>query len=282
VTPDLRRADRHTALARLDAELPNVLAVLSWALDQRRTELLLGLLGEWGDYWWHTNRWQDGRAWFDTALEHAPDASNHARARALLYRSRLTSLDYCYEQIHEDLEASLRRFRACNDAAGVAACLAHLSYAEAWRGRYGRATNLGDEAIRFARRAQNESLLAFALALCTVTRPGYVAAARRAQAAVAHLQAVGDLYGTVHTCVNVAYVAIAERRYQHALGWLETALESAQRLGDPHAVFMIRSNQGLARLFLDEWMRPRGRSARRSRSAATRQPKTSSAKRSPG
>ena len=59
-TPHLVRAGRAKWLARLDAEYPNVLAALSWALDSRETSLALELASELGNYWWRSGRWADG------------------------------------------------------------------------------------------------------------------------------------------------------------------------------------------------------------------------------
>jgi predicted ATPase/class 3 adenylate cyclase len=251
-TPGLRGAERSAAIVRLEAELPNMLAVLSWALTERRAELALLLLSDWGDYWWTTNRCQEGQAWLDTALEQATDATDRARAGALLYRARLGDLHYRSTQIREDYEASLRLYRACHDAAGAARCLAHLVWVELWRGDVDRATQHADEATRIARRTQDESVLAFVLAGSALARPGYTACADRSEVAVAQLLAVGDLVGVVHLCGNVGYMAIVERRYPEALEWLATAFDAAQRLEDPNALFMIQTNQGLAQLFLDE------------------------------
>ena len=68
-TPGLRGAERMASLATLDAELPNLLAVLSWALDYRPAEVFLQLLGDLGDYWWYSSRWQEGLPWFNAALD---------------------------------------------------------------------------------------------------------------------------------------------------------------------------------------------------------------------
>jgi predicted ATPase/class 3 adenylate cyclase len=251
-TPDLRGAQRIRSLTRLDAELPNVLAALSWALEQRHMELLLGLLGDLGDYWWYSSRWQEGLPWFNAALDHAAGASDHARATALLYRARLTDAHVSYQQHHEDLEASLGLFRADDDTAGIAACLGHLAWDEAWRGRFDRAEAIAIEAIQAATRAGDSRIVAYALSISAIAASGYEDVAQRATAAVAHLQAVGDLIGLVRVCGNVGYQATVERRYDDALSWLEKALEFARPLEDPAAIFFIRTNHALASLFLDD------------------------------
>ena len=252
--PHLRQADRVTWLARLDAELPNILAALSWALEQPRAELALELVGEMGEYWWYSNRWQDGLTWFDAALDHGLGASDRALATALLYRARLRGLPHrSYQEHVEDLKASLRLFRACDDWVGIAACLGHLSRVEAWLGRFEQADAIAVEAIRAAQQAADERAVAFAFSMSALAVAEYEHVARRAAVAVAHLQAVGDLSELVGLCSNVGYVATAERRYDDALGWLEKGLECARQLQDPFAVFLIRANLALARLFLDDF-----------------------------
>jgi predicted ATPase len=251
-TPGLRGAERMTSLARLDAELPNLLAVLSWALDHGPAEPFLQLLGDLGDYWWYSSRWQEGLPWFNAALDTASTASDHGRATALLYRGRLTDAHLSYQRHHEDLELSLGLFRACDDPAGIAACLGHLAWDEAWCGRFDRAEALAIEAVQAAQRAGDERIVALTLSIRALVASGYEDLARRATAAVAHLRAVGDLIGLVRICGNVGYAATVERRYDDALSWLEQGLEFARPLGDPAALFFIRTNQGLASLLADD------------------------------
>ena len=74
-TAHLVRADRVPWLAKLDAELPNALAALSSALEQRDAELALQLVDELGDYWWHTHHSEDALRWINAALELGRDAS---------------------------------------------------------------------------------------------------------------------------------------------------------------------------------------------------------------
>ena len=251
-TPGLRGADRMTSLAALDAELPNLRAVLSWALEQEQSDVLLRVLGDLGDYWWYSSRWQEGLPWFTAALETASTASDHGHATALLYRGRLTDAHLSYQQHHDDLELSLGLFRACDDPAGIAACLGHLARDEAWCGRFDQAEALAGDAVRAAQRAGDERIVSLALSIRALVASAYEDLAPRATAAVAHLRAVGDLIGLVRICGNVGYAAIVERRHDDALSWLEQGLEFARPLGDPAGVFFIRTNQGLASLFADD------------------------------
>jgi tetratricopeptide (TPR) repeat protein len=250
-TPHLVQADRVPWLARLDAELPNLLAALSWALEAERAELALELVAASGEYWWRTHRWEDGLPWIDAALERAHDASPGARATALLYRARLAG-SRRHERYRADLEASLALFRASDDVAGTAACVGHLAIAEAWIGHDEQAKALLNEAVQLAERAHDEDILAFVLAESALSAANYDDASRRIGPAVAHLQRAGNLRELALVCNSTGYFAIAERRHQDAIAWLNQGLEAARQLGDPNSAFLIWGNYGLARLFVDE------------------------------
>jgi predicted ATPase/DNA-binding SARP family transcriptional activator len=250
-TPHLRQAGRNAWLARLDAEYPNALAALAWALENGRAELALELVGELGDYWWQTNRSEDGLRWIDATVEQARDGSPGSRAKALLYRARLIGTQRHDEQ-RKDLQASLALFRACDDAGGIATCLGSLALSETWNGRFEQARTLGDEAVHFAKRSRDEGAIAFALAQRAITAEGFEDAADHARDGVAYLRRVGNLLELAWMCNITGYLAIAEGRYRDALPWLDEGLEAARRLGHVKLVFYLHSNQGLARLFLDQ------------------------------
>jgi predicted ATPase/class 3 adenylate cyclase len=251
-TPHLVRADRVLWLAMLNAEVPNALAALSWALEQRRPEPALQLVDELGDYWWHTHHSEDALRWIDAALELGRDASPRLRAAALLNRGRLTDVRRSDKPYRGDLEESLAIYRACDDARGIAACLGHLAFAETWIGNCEEATALSDQAVRYAERAQDEAAIAFARAQRVESGADYEDVSRRARSAMPYLRRVGNLDELARVCVVAGYLAIVERRYRDALAWLDEGLDAARLLDDPSWLFVIRGNRGLAWLFLDE------------------------------
>jgi hypothetical protein len=249
-TPHLVRADRIPWLTRLNAELPNILAGLSWALDNQRTELALQLASDLGAYWWRTSDWEAALPWIDAALEHPHGTSTKTRAQALLARARLVSMRE-QQRYGADLQGSLELFRACDDDAGIAVCLAHLADIEAWDGQSEDSAAL-DEAVRLARRANDEDTTALVLMQRAFAATDYGETASRARTALEQLRRVGNLYGVADTCVSTGYMAIFERRYHEALVWLAEGLNAARQLEHPNLMFHIRGNQGLAMLFLDE------------------------------
>jgi predicted ATPase/DNA-binding SARP family transcriptional activator len=255
-TPSLGRTDHRSAVVALDAELPNALAALSWAIERRDSELALELVGEWAPYWWRLEHWLDGARWIDAALECADAAVGPARARALLYRARVTSRvepgGTSGGQRLEALRESLKYYRAVDDAAGIAACLGHMAFDQAWIGRFEAADVLGREAMHFAERSQDEATIALVLTDTAVAAKEYESVSSRARRAMPYLQRVGTLRELTRLANVAGYAAIAARQYREALDWLEQGLEAGRRMQQQWTEFIIRGNQGLARLFLDE------------------------------
>jgi predicted ATPase len=249
-TPHLVRAERLAWLRRLDAELPNAVAALSWCLDRGRPALALDLAGAWGRYWWAASRGVDGLPWIDRALAIAGDAAPLARAVALLERARLSTMRQA--SYADDLRASLQLFRECDDPGGIATCLASLAQLDAGRGDHERAGTMIEEAAQHARRADDEVTLALVLAFGAITAPSYAETAPRAEAAAAYARRVGDIHHLGIVCSVTGYKAIAEGHYREALQWLDEGMRAVRVLGNAQSEFYLAGNQGLARLFLDE------------------------------
>ena len=148
--------------------------------------------------------------------------------------------------------AGLGLFRACDDPAGMSACLAHLVPFEVSVGHPERARAVSEEAIRCAERSGDEWAIVLALAFDLAVATDYEDRARRAERAVPYARSIGDLKGVALMCRGTADRAIGERRYRAALAWLDQGLEAARQLGDPAPLLWIGCNQGLTRLFLDE------------------------------
>jgi hypothetical protein len=247
-TPSLVTAQRVQGLARLDAEYATVVAALSWALRARRAEVALQLAGVLGAYWWHTNRSPDGVPWLNAALDLHDEASAPSRATALLARARLVG-PLSLDEFRADLESALELFRVSGDVGGIAICLGQLAIAEAWSGHAAEARALRDRALQLAQSTDDRAAVA---SVASIVGPTYQDAARHARIAVPYLQKVGDLFHFAWVCNVTGYLAIVDSEYRDALVWLDQGLDAARRLGNPKSVFLIRNNQGLASLFLDE------------------------------
>ena len=257
-------------LAKLEAELPNMLAALSWALDTSGARSWpCNWLSDWGDYWWTTNRWQEGRAWLDATLE-LPPALPIMLVPVRCSTARGSPMPILLDADRDDMKrawvsfgrATTRRDRCLPGASGVGGGLARPLRA---RGA------LGDEATRIAGTPRMRQSL----------RPRWGGArwrgrttphARRARHRD-RAPAGGRRPQRRRTFAALSYMATVQRRYQDALGWLEPA-SALRTLAVRNALFMLQTNRALAMLFLDELDDAARRSVTRSRPAAKRGPTT--------
>jgi hypothetical protein len=228
--------------------MPNVRVALSWAIETRRGDDALRLVGALGRYWWDSSRYQEGLRWTDAALAAEGATSSALRARALLEGAQLVGPRRA-ERFIAQLEAARRLLDDLGDAGGVAECLAHLAVVRTWSDDPSGIA-LAAEAVGLAKRSGDDFALAVALVSRVHTSPDFRTALEHAPAAIAHLESLGNLLETAQVCSEVAYNAMAEERYDDGLHWLERGLVASEQLGSPKTQFLIRSNQGLALLFL--------------------------------
>ena len=250
-TPHIGRADQVAWVARLDAERPNLLAALSWALEGGHEELALELAVALGPYWLRTGQAGEGFRWIDAAVQRSREAPVRTHANALLWRARVAGVRSGAGH-GDDLQAALELFRSCADDAGIAHCLSAIVDSEAWHGRPENTSPLIDEAMRCARRAGDEEATAAVLKARARAAVDYDDMLPLAGTALEYLRRAGMIGDAGDLCNTTGYVALSERRYREAIAWLTDGLEIANTdLGAEH-VFYPRSNEGLARLFLDE------------------------------
>jgi predicted ATPase/DNA-binding SARP family transcriptional activator len=248
-TPHFVRIDRSEWLTKLDAEYPNAVSALSWALDRGQAAVALELVGELREYWLRSGRWADGRRWAEAALDVPGRTPPLLRAKALLCRA--ITAGGRRPEYRRDLEASLALFRASDDVGNVALCLGHLAAAEAFAGHYDAAAALAERAVEAATEAGDEDALGFVLAQGVLTSPHYEQAAVHATAAIPVLERAGDLRQLGMVCNLAGYAAIVNGRYRDALDWLDRGVDAARALGDLNLTYLLRGNQGVANLFLD-------------------------------
>jgi non-specific serine/threonine protein kinase len=243
-----RAADVADARARLDAELPNAIAAMRWALATGADEAAADLVIAWGRYWFDTNRRVDGRAWTAAALERAPDPDR--RARLLLTRGALIGVRH-RETFRADVQAALEHFQAIDDAGAIAECLGHLAFGHAWVDEYDVAVRLADEGVRFAERSGDDRVLSRALMSRALVSEDFDAMVAAARPALALLRNGGHLHDLAGLCSTTGFVAIAERREREALVWLEESIEAARAVGSDELSVAL-GNLGLAKLFLGD------------------------------
>jgi hypothetical protein len=244
-----RAADSADVRARLDAELANAVAALRWALAAGADEAAADLVIAWGRYWYDSGRSADGLGWAAAAL--ARDTDPERRARLRFTHGMLTGVRRDLEGFRDDLQAALAYFRATDDAAAIAECLGHLAYGHAWVDEYEAAGRLADEAVRCAERTGDERAISRALKRRALAARTFDAIAAGARPALVMLRRVGQLNDIAELCSTTGFVAIAERREQEAVPWLEEGVEAA-RSSSGDELRVVLGNLGVAKLFLGD------------------------------
>jgi predicted ATPase/class 3 adenylate cyclase len=243
-------ADRARWLASLDAEDDNLRAALRWALDRGERELALRLaaVAAVDSFWPAKGMSVEGLSGIDAALRLAgPGAPAAQRAKALLACALLSMADN-FDQGRRAAQDAHRLFAALNDAHGSASALIALARIELNADHVKACAIPATAALELARAAEDDFLIAEALAYLAGTMP--LSQGRRlVDEAAARYRSIGNLHGLSAMLSRVSYMAMAEGDYEAASALLERATDLAEVLGEPFSLAVIRGNQGLAALF---------------------------------
>jgi predicted ATPase/DNA-binding SARP family transcriptional activator len=246
-TPELAGRRRLARLQELEAEAPNCVSSLDWAIEAEDGELALRIAAELGTFWWRTGRWEEGRPRLDRALDASTDAPPGLRGRVLLMRARLIHRRD-WSAFRRDLDEALELLQAAGDRARMALTLDLISYIELAFGQADAAATTASRARELAQACGDDLVLGTVLGGTLAVGTRYEDGAQAARRAVDLLEAADDLVGVGFTCSMVGYQALAERHDQEALEWFEKGADAARRSGDPACQSHVYSNLGLAHL----------------------------------
>jgi predicted ATPase/class 3 adenylate cyclase len=230
----LMRAGRIEHLARLDAEIDNLHAALSWAVGQTSAERALEMAIALGWYWLMRSRWTDAVDWIDRALRmRGADADPVLRVRALRV------MGWCLwpggrraEQGAAFAEAEAIA-RELGDPVILSQALQTRADYEAGGGRYDVADALADEALSWARSAGDKWEIACA---SRAKARGAATAAElreRVDRAASLLDAVGNIFQLADLLTSAAYGALNEGSDRDARDFVERAIPVVRELDSP-------------------------------------------------
>ena len=148
--PGLEGPDHVAWYHRIEAELGNIRAALTWFADHGQTEEALRLCGALAWFWTVPNHLGEGRAWFDRLLQNSAGVAPAVRARALGANGDLAdwqSNDTLATHLHRE---ALALWRAVGDRRQMAATLRSLGSAAIDRMDFSEAESVLTEALRLA------------------------------------------------------------------------------------------------------------------------------------
>jgi predicted ATPase len=134
-------------LDRLEAELDNLRAALSWTLKAREAELALRLSGGLDEFWLWQGYISEGRRWLDDALALGRDQTL-ARAQALVAAAHVVWAQDDPERTASLAEEGLALSRSLGYRKGVGRLVHCLGHAAIIRGAFERAKRFYREALQ--------------------------------------------------------------------------------------------------------------------------------------
>ena len=117
--PELRGHDQAAWLGRLETELGNLRAALSWSVEHGRAEEIARMAWTSWTYWWLSGHISEGSRWMDEALASDPDASPTTRARLLTISATLGQALGDFETTRTKNDQSMQIFREFGDDDGL-------------------------------------------------------------------------------------------------------------------------------------------------------------------
>jgi tetratricopeptide (TPR) repeat protein len=236
-------------LARLDAEVDNLRAALTWALTQPTAEPALRLCAALGWYWLIRDHYAEAVSWIDQALGIAgAEAHPMLRARALCVKGWcLWPLGRAAEERVTMAETEVAA-RQTGDAVMISRALELRAAREGSAGRLDVAEAYADEALALAVAAGDDSaiaLAAFAKAMASRTIADLRA---RVERAAALLEKAGDAYHLADLLSSAAYGALCMGGDQEARAFIDRAVPLVRKLDNAYAWMMLRGNFGLVAL----------------------------------
>jgi hypothetical protein len=249
----LRGADGKDHLARLDADIDNLHAALSWAHGQANAELALALAAALGCYWIMRDRYADAVDWIDQARNlPGADADPALRVPALRTKARcLGRIGREAEQpgVVAELEALARRL---DDPVALSQALqlrvAHEIDAE----RLDVADAVADEALHWARAAGDEWEIAEASRGKAIAASNIADLRTRVDTAASLLTDAGNVHQLASLLTSATYAALCLGGERDALDLAARATQIERALDSRYIRMLNCGNLGLAALLTGE------------------------------
>jgi predicted ATPase/DNA-binding winged helix-turn-helix (wHTH) protein len=223
-------------LARLDAELPNILSAIAWCEHasegvRRGLELATNLRS----YWLARGLFALGERVYDDALARTGGDPRAMQRGKALYA--LGQHHYVRGRLLDALpptQEALSIAREHGDDEFVVYCLDRICLASSWLGNTAQARGYADEELVVAKRSANQRLMGFALTaqggVCRA-EGDFEAAARAFESALELFERGQDLNNRYNALVDVARVSIARGALERARDTVGTAIALIDEMG---------------------------------------------------
>jgi predicted ATPase len=233
--PELEGPDQVAWMERLEADLDNFRAALSWLLEVGEVELALRIGAALSLFWRIRGHLSEGRRWLSEGLSGGDAAPAGVRARAMLVLGDLAWKQGDYPQGEEKLEASLALCREAGDRRGEAQALNSLGFIASEHNDLERAEKLLEESLALGRKASMPVVINSALnslAALAAYRNDYARATVLLEEGLGIARAAGDVRGIAIHTTSLGATAVVTGEFERAEALLQQGREMFWKLGD--------------------------------------------------
>ncbi|GAA1513331.1 ATP-binding protein [Kribbella lupini] len=232
----LRGANQGAWLDRLEGELDNLRAAMSWSLRTKSSAEAIRLAGGLWLFCYLRGHYGEGSDWLERALalvDGQPDLQA-AKAKAELGAGMLAFLQCEYDVATARLQSSLAQYKELGDTAGTALVMQRLGSVARERGDYVTAENLHCQSYDLFESLGDRAGMAWAhnqLGFVAWLRGDLEIAARRCKRARDAFRTVGDGEGLAWSLISLGTIAQYGGELIEAEELLQESLALSQRLG---------------------------------------------------
>ena len=251
---ELRGPKQRVWLERLEAELANIRAALSWATESGDPEVGLQI-GAWLWRFWHMRGYlMEGRERLEGLLA-AGSGSSAARAKVKAAIASIAIVQGDHEEARRLLEASLPVLRTLGDDRQVATSLSVLAGSAVATGDPDRALAHAEEGLAIARRSgdrSTEAMLLFNVGLARAWRGELEEAERTIEESVRGARRAGNVTSVGNWLRALGSISLARGDYEEALPQFEQSLAVGRELDQPWCIGHSLSNLALVAQEMDD------------------------------
>jgi predicted ATPase/RsiW-degrading membrane proteinase PrsW (M82 family) len=233
--------DQARWIARLDQEVGNSRAALSWCEETGELELGLRLVAALPRFW-SVRGLTDPPRWLASALEGGAggaDVAPPVRAKAL-FAAGYAALDHGdFARAEEHFGASMNAYRQLDQPAAAAACSAQLGVLLMARGEHGQAVALAQENLSIARGLHDRRVESLSLSTLAdgATRAGDLdRASDLYEQSLAVQRQLGDRRTIAAELLNLGRVQLLRAEHEQARALLEEGVEAGREVGDTWSI----------------------------------------------
>lgn len=243
---EFRGAQFRSWLDRMDEERDNLRLALQYAIDCKRSESALRLIGATFSAWWILGPWSEGQRWIETVLAVASCKPSAPRSKALMALGLFFFLQTDYLNSQKFLEQSIVIWESLENKFWYVFATAILGFV-LHRSNQPSASRVLREAVEMARVVNDKWLLAICLQTFGQHEfyQGNLSMGRAmTEESLELIHALGDHMIRGDVLGQLGEIADAEHDYPNALHWYQEGLAVARETGDMDTVTNLELDTG--------------------------------------